>query len=277
MPCYHPVPAFRQGGVVCIGRPRRGRAGDSFFAVPCGSCVGCRESRSRDWTIRCQLEAQYHADQSWCTLTYDPKSLPPTLDKEHLSGFVKRLRNHFPAKSVKFFASGEYGEKNGRPHYHSVLFGVRQGDPAVQKCWPFGVARSDALSDAAIAYVCGYVAKKWGRYYDRAERVDPDTGEVFVFQPPFVLMSRRPGIAARARTDFRASWRSCAIVKGRSVPVPRYLHAGWSETASDVALAELETERELKMLAVDVSPVRLNAAEAIAKARLSLSRMRREL
>lgn len=43
------------------------------------------------------------------------------LHLEHLQKFFKRLRKKF-GEGIRYFACGEYGSKNGRPHYHALLF-----------------------------------------------------------------------------------------------------------------------------------------------------------
>ncbi|AXH73663.1 MAG: replication initiator protein [Microviridae sp.] len=271
------MPAWRSAaGGVSLGRPREESRAAEFFSVPCGGCVGCRMARARDWSVRCWLESQQHERQCWSTLTYDDAHLPPTLDKVHVSAFLKRLRARLHPRSVRFFASGEYGEKTDRPHYHAILYGVSQGERAVQEAWPHGYARTDALSPAAIAYVAGYCTKKHARAFSKRERVDPETGEVYAFQPPFVLMSRRPGIGAAAR-EYWTSWRKFAVVKGRKVPVPRYLHAAWLEHASDAEIDKLASENKSSEVARDLFPQRLEAAELIAQARLLFSHAKRSL
>lgn len=140
------------------------------------------------------------------------------------------------ARPIRFLASGEYGEKRGRPHYHAILYGADVNDAdAIESTWGLGNTRTCAVTPAAIAYVAGYTSKKVGelhrRWYAQEERVDPTTGEVYHYQPPFLQMSRRPGIGAGAKkhTD---SWRLYAILGGQRMHVPRYLHDAWKQQAS---------------------------------------------
>lgn len=244
MACFHPLPAWRShAGAVRLGAPGPLSRCVEYLCLPCGSCHGCRARRARDWAIRCQLESAEHVDQCWCTLTYDDVHLPPTLQKDHLSGWLKRLRARVHPRSVRFFACGEYGERTNRPHYHSILFGLRESAARViQDTWPHGFARTDRLTPAAIAYVAGYSSKKLGWSSNlRGEQVDPATGEAYEYQPPFVQMSRRPGIGGAARR-FVSSWRKHAILDGRAVGVPRYLHEAWVKQATDAELDSLRSE-----------------------------------
>lgn len=246
-----------------------------FAAVRCGTCIGCRTARARDWAIRARFEARDHEASCWSTLTYDDDHLPPTLQKLHVSVFLRRLRKKLGTK-VRFLACGEYGELTYRPHYHAILYGVPEGHPAVQHCWPHGFAQTHTLRDEAIAYVVGYVSKKLGTKEEAEERVDPRTGEVYRFQPPFLLMSRRPGIGAGARVFF-SSWRRSAIVDGREVPVPRYLHASWADRASPDELKALHEDVSRLTRSLDRSRDRLEAGEMIAFANRELGMQRRKL
>lgn len=247
-------------------------SGSTFMRLPCGGCIGCRLARAREWALRCTLELGSHESTRWCTLTYDEATLPPTLSKRDLSGFVKRVRAR--GERVRFFACGEYGERTFRPHYHAILFGLRSED-SVTASWRKGFARVDPVSPAAISYVAGYCAKKVGWKLESGERVDVETGEVYEYQAPFLLMSRRPGIGSAAR-DFRASWRRFAVHAGSPMPVPRYLHASWLEAASDLDVFLLESEKRADALLRDSSRERLEAGKLLAMSRLNLSAAKRQ-
>lgn len=244
---------------------------EDFFRIPCGGCLGCRMSRSREWALRCELELKSHSEACWVTLTYDDQHLPPTLQKNHLSGFLKRLRARLEPQKVRFFGSGEYGETFGRPHYHAILFGVRDSKH-IQDSWKFGFSRVDPLTSAAIAYVAGYCSKKIGYKLDKDERVDERTGEAYTYEPPFVLMSRRPGLGADYGVYSR-SWRKSAIYNGSEIAVPRYLHNFWKRTATEEEVEQLRQERRENPR--DVSKARLEASAAIALKRWQTQSERR--
>lgn len=277
MPCYHPFSACRKagGGISFSGAPRE-RLGVGFsdwFFVPCGSCVGCLKSRARDWAIRCSLELQFHSLACWATLTYSDDFLPPTLDKRHLQLFLKRLRARLPSSRVRFFASGEYGERTFRPHYHPILYGT-EDEKLIKACWPYGRATMHELRPEGIAYVAGYVNKKIAHAEDKEERIDYRTGEVYTYQPPFLQMSRKPGIGGEAR-QFLRSWRDHAFLSGTARKVPRFLHKAWADGVSFTEQVELACEQARKRKSVDWD--RLAAGEVIAKQALSLSSEARTL
>jgi hypothetical protein len=127
MACLHPLKAYQsRNGNVTMGRAPPDTAP---LALPCGGCLGCRTARAKEWALRCQLELQEHDHAVFTTLTYDEKYLPPTLNKRHLTLWLKKLRKRTgTTQPVRFFACGEYGEQNARPHYHAILYGLSTKD-----------------------------------------------------------------------------------------------------------------------------------------------------
>lgn len=239
--------------------------------------------------VRCQLELQSHRTACWATLTYDEAHLPITLQKDDLSGFVKRLRARMGERRFRFFGCGEYGEKRKRPHYHVILFGLGQSDEReIEAAWGQGIVQVDRLEPAAVAYVAGYTAKKLGfegvpQYvYGEYERLDRETGEVtrgrhrnVLYQPPFILMSRRPGIGGDARKYWR-SWRSTAVWDGKEVRVPRFLHEAFKNNATEAELLALQAEKDTYLAKVPLdSKLRERAGEVIALRRVQLNSERR--
>lgn len=286
MACYHPLQAWRdKDGAVKLTHHRWRDV--ETFQLPCGRCLGCRADRARSWALRCQLELQDHHSATFTTLTYDDKHLPWTLQKHHLQLWLKRFRKALgPARPIRFFASGEYGEQTGRPHYHALLFGAHRDDQYVmERTWGMGHVRNDHVTPATIAYVAGYVNKKigWRQYAAEHDRVDLETGEVYEWQPPFNQMSRRPGIGSKARDKYTDMWRDHTIdlPRGASRPpaprhVPRYLHDGWLKTASDEQKEELELERYERALTRNANR-NLSAMEAHHIKKIEIQADRRKL
>lgn len=242
---------------------------DELVGLPCGQCIGCKVARAREWAVRCRLESFEHRHTSVWTLTYDDAHRAPDIAPAVLSGFLKRVRYFLAPQKVRFFASGERGDRFGRPHYHAILFGVRRGDPSVQRAWPNGLAYHDVASDEAMAYVAGYVAKKL--IDDVVDEVDADG---VVLEKPFRLMSRRPGIAAAARRRNPRAFRE-NVANGTGVqPAPLYLKKLWQDEAGlaelrEHGLSQLAKFREMvKTGAFDRD--RLDAGEIIAKSRRRL-------
>jgi len=280
MPCLDPIPAVRP--LALVGEePGRVALGTSFskllslshqdaeaalstsLLLPCGSCVGCQITRAREWAIRCSLELQQHPTASFVTLTYSDRHVPPTLSRGDLSRFMRYMRRS--VGKFRFFGCGEYGERRERPHYHAILFGTADRE-AAERAWGKGFVTMDIVTPARISYTAGYCAKKLGFNRPRGEEIDYSTGEVYEFQPPFLQMSRRPGIAGDFRRHWR-SWRRSAIWQGRPFPVPRFLHASYRESASESELAALELEKF-------ESRGQLSVRELLASADIAAARVR---
>ncbi len=216
MPCYHPMQGYRSraDGKTIVFNPTHGWV-DRPLTIPCGQCVGCRLERSRQWAVRCVHEASLHEDNCFITLTYNNESLPEdgSLNKKHFQDFMKRLRKKFKNKKIRYYHCGEYGDKNFRPHYHAIIFGLEFADQelftvingeklyiskTLKKLWPLGYHTIGNVTFESAAYVARYVMKKVNgkNAKNHYERVNPDTGEIYSLVPEYNTMSRRPGIAA---------------------------------------------------------------------------------
>lgn len=187
--------------------------------VPCGHCIGCRLDKSREWALRCMMELKsQNGIAIFLTLTYNELSVPITyypdpstgealpgltLRLDDLQRFWKRLRRSLPDDmKIRYFACGEYGSQTWRPHYHAIVFGYRPDDlvlyekhetisyftsDSLSRIWPAGNAVVAGVTFNTCAYVARYTAKK-------ACTLGSDFYEKFNMEPPFLVMSRRPGI-----------------------------------------------------------------------------------
>lgn len=279
MPCYHPMPAYRteagevklkkRDDVYNVGKP---------LQLPCSSCIGCRKSIAQGWALRCHLEAASHKAVGFTTLTFNDQHLQVTLARRTYQLFIKRLRRSMPARALRHFGCGEYGEQNQRPHYHAILFGTYD-HALVDKAWGLGFTSTVRATPATIAYVAGYTAKKIGWQFDVEERIDYSTGEIYTWQPPFIQMSRNPGIGAHAR-QWVNSWRREAIYNGRRQPVPRFLHEAWKAQATEEEIEALAIEKETAALQRGTykdPAYHRRAAEALAVAQHQHQASRRKL
>lgn len=293
MPCFQPIPAWRTktGEVLLSKEP----PDSTKLALPCSSCLGCTLAHAKSWAIRCQLEYQHHHAAVVTTLTYETKNLPPTLWKPDLQRFLKRLRTNRsrsgPTPPLRFFASGEYGDKRKRPHYHAILYGLHESEAEqIQEAWNLGtVRRTETLTPQAIAYVAGYVQKKIGYKDplilkrvpegtpDATERVYKSTGEVYwtlpVYQPPFLQMSRNPGIGDKAK-EWCHMWRLYAVHNGHKVAVPQYLRRAYDAQATSAELEQAAYERQ--KLSKHYTATELQAAEKIATKEYKLAGEKRQ-
>lgn len=111
------------------------------------------------------LERTQHREASFVTLTYDKEHLPRhgTLDPEHTSLWLKRLRDRVAPLRIRYFLCGEYGELSQRPHYHAVLFSLgRTHLRQVQLSWSSGLVHMGDATPSSMSYVAGYIMKKVG-------------------------------------------------------------------------------------------------------------------
>lgn len=218
MPCYHPLQGYRSQTLTKNGKRKISFSPQSGYidlpvTVPCGQCIGCRLERSRQWAIRCVHEASQHIHKCFVTLTYDDASLPPgrTLVKAHFQKFIRALRKHSGLK-IRYFHCGEYGETDGRPHYHAILYGIdfpdkkfytrnKQQDTlytseTLDRIWSKGKCWIGNVTFESAAYVARYVLKKvtGEAAIDHYKYVDPQTGEITDRLPEYITMSLKPGI-----------------------------------------------------------------------------------
>ena len=188
--------------------------------VPCGKCDVCIKARKSKWKNRILFEDNDHEFSSFITLTYEDENLRfqnpetgefthPTLVPEDLRNFLKRIRRAVSPTKLRFYACGEYGDRNWRPHYHLALFGyepcrrpggtrkdlLAKGKSCCPPCdllhekWGLGAIDNAPINDKTASYIAGYVTKKLTKSHDaRLEGRFPE----------FQRMSNRPGLGANA-------------------------------------------------------------------------------
>lgn len=256
-------------------------------AVPCGQCLGCRLDWAADWALRCEKEAKCWPHNSFVTLTYSDDELPigattrSTVSKREFQLFMKRLRFEL-GDGIRFFASGEYGDQNDRAHYHALLFNCAFPDrvvwrksrgntlyrsPLLERLWPFGFSTIGDVNYQTSNYVARYVVKKLRGSLAQQQYADRE--------PPFVLMSRNPGIGAAWFAKHSADvYPSGTVVygEGKQRRAPRYfdkLHS--REKPIEVALAKGNRKISAAVARSKSSPAVLSNREQNLKARLTLS------
>lgn len=310
MPCYHPVDGWLSKS------PDKGftfSRSDAFLdrplKVPCGRCIGCRVTRSREWAIRCVHEASLYDQNCFITLTYDDQHLPydRSLKIEDFQKFMKRLRQRHKGRMIRFFHSGEYGDNLGRPHYHALIFNYDFPDKYVwrksgaagnrlnyrskelEELWPYGLSEICDMSFTIAAYCARYVLKKrtgpdQQEYYCWQ---DPKTLKVYDRVPEYSTMSRRPGLGKGWFDKYWEDIFPCDFVvhEGKKFPVPRFYLELYA-AATGVSYWSLLTEEEKKKREViakrkalarqrdpkEQSKERLAVREKVAEARMSQSK-----
>lgn len=194
-----------------------------LFTVGCGKCFECLQRRSTEWAYRVALESELYKQNCMITLTYNEDNLPKggRLVKRDLQLFMKRLRKHFEPLKIRFFGCGEYGSKNGRPHYHVILFNLDFEDkfffckdnkgtdlyrsPTLEKLWTLGFSSIGEVNFDSAKYCAIYMQKP------------PKDGR----PKAFTIMSRRPGIGFDA---IRKQWLATDKIyyRGKYIKIPRY-------------------------------------------------------
>lgn len=228
-----------------------------YKIVPCGNCISCKLRHARDWQTRITAESSLYRENYAITLTYNDDNLPmkefptfidvddfgevrsyssvalPTLNYDHVQLFKKALledlRRHGHV-GVRFFAAGEYGAKNLRPHYHLIMMNLPLNDLKfwktsdsgipiyrshyLEQFWQHGFVSVQYSNEYAAGYVARYTLKK-------IRDLGKDLGGLV---PEFVHMSNRPGIGAaycQAHRD-QIIKNDSIYLNGKKLPVPAY-------------------------------------------------------
>lgn len=261
-------------------------------------------------------ENQMHEESCFLTLTYNEESLPEhgSLRPSDHRNFLNRLRRRLiqewesngswgPKPRVRYYHCGEYGEKDLRPHFHTILFGHSYSDripwstspsgatlyrsPSLESDWsfdgkPLGHALLGDVTFESAQYVAKYTTKKrnvskassekdYRAWESRYQRCDPATGEILEIHPEYSTGSNRPGIG---KPWFDRYWRDVyphdeVIVNGKPIQPPRY-YDQLLERMDPNLYQEVKAKRLEQRSKTDDSPERLEALETCALARTSL-------
>lgn len=250
--------------------------------VNCGSCITCRLDRSRMWAARISHETGLYNDLNgscFITLTYrDPHEcsaeqlakglhLPSdgSLHPSHLQKFLKRLRKKYGKRKIRYYAVGEYGDENGRPHYHAILFNVDFVDKMefreeegiwtysseeLDSLWQYGFTTVGEANWETAAYCARYVMKKIGgaQAEEHYRRVDEECGYEYWIEPEFARMSLKPGIGARWFEKYERDFiedDDCPVAgRGVQKKVPRYYAELYKRTGNyDAHVRAFEIEK----------------------------------
>ena len=282
MTCYRPLRGWRsaepnENGKYPIVFSAKGRHGDvsQFVDIPCGQCIGCRLERARQWACRCVHELKCHDHGVFVTLTFNDDALRKrghtSVDIRDVQLFLKRVRKRY-GSGIKFMASGEYGDDNGRPHYHVILFGVHFDDQKywrtsnagmklyrsakLEKIWcdpgtgvSYGYSSLGAVTFQSAAYVASYVLKKQvspvvrnGAYSLTCADFDCQTGKISPRKSEFGCRSL--GLGKEWFDRYHEEWfrDDCVVHEGREQAVPKYYEKQYA-LIDPVALEKLKKKR----------------------------------
>lgn len=209
--------------------------------------------------------------------------------------FMKKLRGRF-GDGIRFYMCGEYGERHSRAHYHALLFNFDFRDkvlwkgghgrgtplfrsPMLEKLWPHGFSTIGAVTFESAAYCARYCTKVLsgdeGSDPHALDILDPDTGEIYTRVKEFSRMSLKPGIGAEWLSRFKSEVRADGkiVTNGHLARAPRYYRDKIrAQGYWDHARLAYEHGKLAYKSFVESVPERLGPREAVAKARLSLSK-----
>lgn len=295
MPCYGPLVAYRPphgaGDRRLVFDKRKSGTGIKIL-IPCSQCAGCRLESSRQWAMRAMHEKQMHQYSSFLTLTYNDASLPEggSLSMYDYVCFMKRLRKRY-GNGIRFLGCGEYGDTTRRAHYHLLLLNLDFNDRVFYKKAPSGAdlytsKELDSLwsSDGkslgfcvlgnvdfdSCCYVARYIMKKiTGNDTFDSSLYCPVTG--IVREPPFMTMSRRPGLGSSWYAKFGPhSYEFDSVVfNGREVRPPRFYDSKRVGPCINDAL-KIKRRRKALIHRADQTLARLRVREVVALAKLKL-------
>ena len=269
MDCTRPLQGYRSPAGTVVTQRSQGYS-DRPVTIACGVCMACRIARSRDWALRCMHEAMMHDNNCFVTLTYDDAHLPSdgSLDVTHWQEFARTVRKRIGP--FRFLHSGEYGDKEQRPHYHACIFGLdfKRGEwsrfkerkqkwsgkthtiytsKLLESVWKRGFSSVADLNYASASYVARYVMKK-----QMGKGASENYGDK---RPPYCTMSRRPGIGYEWFQKFHGDVfpRDELVWEGKVFPTPRYydnLYAEMEEEkARDIKAKRIKASKESKVTA----------------------------
>lgn len=171
-------------------RPFKIHSPKGLIMGTCSKKNPCEKCQKRFKALKaglCIAEMQDHPASSFLTLTYDPANLPSTLEdsKRDIQLWLKTLRNRSTEtltfadqrsytapipKTFRYYAAAEFGPKQGRLHWHLLLFGVAclfphpkaGGKPwkALSKSWDRGFITWEPATVSRCAYTTSYCVKK---------------------------------------------------------------------------------------------------------------------
>lgn len=250
-------------------------------SLSCGQCIGCRLEKSRQWAVRCVHEASLYDHNCYLTLTFDDYHLPDhhSLDHRIFQLFMKRLRKHYPDKTIRYYMAGEYGADLGRPHYHACLFNHDFVDkilhsknngnplyisPTLDKIWQQGFASIGSLTFNSAAYVARYIMKK-----QTGENAGQHYGNK---KPEYNKMSNRPGIGQNWLKKYKSDVypEGTLIINANKARPPRYYDQQFKKT-NPRAYARMIAARATEALERldDNNNQRLEAKQTVKQAQLS--------
>lgn len=182
MQCIRPLKSYVGPAGNRIYSPTKLPPGLVPDVFSCRKCLPCRLNIAKEKAIRCWHESQMHEDNIFLTLTYSEEHLKsPRLIYSDWQEFIHKLRDkirydHLGEKKISTMVTGEYGDKNKRPHWHALIFNYAPGDSkhkyttdlgervytseTINDLWAKGNTEYGSVTLESASYVARYAAKK---------------------------------------------------------------------------------------------------------------------
>ena len=143
---------------------QRDKSTGLLFTRPCGQCLSCRINDCRSWFVRSffELKREDRPYHYFLTLTYSDEFLPEDniCKKEHLKKFLNNLNTSFDLH-LRYFATSDYGSKNGRAHYHAIITSMKKiTQKQVERIWKKGFVLLKPCNNENVKYTLRYTVKK---------------------------------------------------------------------------------------------------------------------
>lgn len=183
--------------------------------------MSCRIDKQNEWADRINFECKGKRS-SFVTYTYNDKNLPAngSLRYTDIRRYLERLRIELGKqdRKLKYYVTGEYGEKLGRCHYHAILIGLDYKNDAnlIASKWEFGQVQVLPAMQGSIRYTLKYMLKQ--QHGQQAKEIYDDNG----LERPFGHMSK--GIGKQWLNEHIEELRENGgyYVRGKLRPLPEY-------------------------------------------------------
>lgn len=147
----------------CLRKLTVRKKNGSYVAVPCGCCLACRIKKRDEWVHRLECESSGRPSL-FVTLTYsDQFMIEPSLNYKHLQTYIASLRHAFKCSGrpkFRYYAVGEYGDKNFRRHFHILLIGADMScSNILSALWPCGRVDVRPSCPERVKYCLKYITK----------------------------------------------------------------------------------------------------------------------
>jgi len=216
--------------------------GIETFQFPCRKCLPCRLNNGREKAIRAYHEYKTSERGIFLTLTYDEANLESDrLIYEHFTTFMSRLRSWIdynePGTKIDRMVTGEYGEKNKRPHWHALIFNweppdkklkntTDRGDSLytseiISNLWEKGIHDFGDITLDSASYVARYAAKKLTHGKDQDHNYHP------IHKTPQRRGMGRTWIEQNYKHTFQNGF--IVLPNGELSKIPRY-YLDWAKT-----------------------------------------------